>query len=84
MEPPAAARASSNVARKHAAKLRAFVQIFAFAVPLAATLLALATTSWLGIAAAIVAVLAQAPGMLVERWLFFAEAKHAATVYYGR
>ena len=38
----------------------------------------------IGIVAAVVAVLAQAPGMLAERWLFFAEAKHAVTLYYGR
>jgi DMSO reductase anchor subunit len=30
------------------------------------------------------AVLAQMPGMLVERWLFFAEAKHTVTLFYGR
>jgi DMSO reductase anchor subunit len=23
-------------------------------------------------------------GVLVERWLFFAEARHAVTLYYGR
>ena len=23
------------------------------------------------------------PGLLIERWLFFAEAKHAVTLYYG-
>ncbi len=73
-----------RVARKHAAKLRGLVHILAFAVPLAATLVALATGGVLGLLAAIVAVLAQAPGMLVERWLFFAEAKHVVTVYYGR
>ena len=38
----------------------------------------------IAIAAAIVAVITQAPGMLVERWLFFAEAKHVVTLYYGR
>jgi len=73
-----------RVARKHAARLRAFTQLFAFAAPLAATLVALAATSWLGTAAALIAVLAQVPGLLVERWLFFAEAKHNVTIYYGR
>lgn len=73
-----------RIARKHAAKLRAFVQICAFAAPLVLTIVSLMTASWLGIAAVIVAVVAQAPGILVERWLFFAEAKHAVTLYYGR
>ena len=38
------------------------------------------------VAAAIGAVLAALialPGLLVERWLFFAEANHAVTLYYG-
>jgi DMSO reductase anchor subunit len=33
--------------------------------------------------ASVIAVLAQAPGILMERWLFFAEAKHTVTLYYG-
>ena len=40
-----------------------------------------------GILAAVLsvaAVVTMVPGMLVERWLFFAEAKHTASVYYGR
>jgi sulfite dehydrogenase (quinone) subunit SoeC len=72
------------VARKHAAKLRLFVQVFAFGVPLAATLAAVAVGGVAGILATLVAVLSQAPGILAERWLFFAEAKHAVTLYYGR
>ncbi len=38
------------------------------------------------VAAAIGAVLAAliaVPGLVIERWLFFAEAKHAVTLYYG-
>ena len=38
----------------------------------------------LAAARAVAAVVAMVPGMLVERWLFFAEAKHTASVYYGR
>ena len=74
-----------RIARKHAARLRLFVHLFAFAVPLAAILVALGIgNGWLATLAALVAVAAQAPGMLAERWLFFAEAKHAVTLYYGR
>ena len=29
------------------------------------------------------AVLSAALGLVVERWLFFAEAKHTVTLYYG-
>ena len=73
-----------RVARKHAAKLRQLVHILAFAVPLLATIIALLTGGALATVAAAVAVIAQAPGILIERWLFFAEAKHVATLYYGR
>ena len=73
-----------RVARKHAATLRAFVQLCAFALPLLATATALATGDWIAKIATVAAVLVQAPGILVERWLFFAEAKHTVTLYYGR
>lgn len=73
-----------RVARKHRDRLRAFVVAAAFALP-AAMLLA---SCWLGgIPAAVLSVLAavsQLAGLLVERWLFFAEAKHTVTLYYGR
>ena len=32
---------------------------------------------------ALAAVPLQLAGMLVERWLFFAEARHTVTLYYG-
>jgi DMSO reductase anchor subunit len=37
----------------------------------------------MSIIAAAVAVLSAALGLVVERWLFFAEAKHTVTLYYG-
>lgn len=74
------------IARKHAVKLRIIAQALAFGMPL--LLLALAFSfSDLGILAAMlstVAALSQLAGMLVERWLFFAEAKHVVALYYGR
>jgi DMSO reductase anchor subunit len=73
-----------RIARKHAAKLRRLVHLLAFAVPLAAIAVSFFASSRIGTAVAAIAVLAQAPGMLIERWLFFAEAKHAVTLYYGR
>jgi DMSO reductase anchor subunit len=71
-----------RVARKHAAKLRAYALLAAFALPLAllvGVLAGVAPTVFLLPAAA----LAQA-GMLLERWLFFAEATHTVTLFYGR
>jgi DMSO reductase anchor subunit len=70
-----------RVARKHAQKLRNLAMLLGFAVPAAASLLTLAPR--IGLAAAVVAVLSMAVGLLIERWLFFAEAEHVAMLYYG-
>lgn len=72
-----------RIARKHAAKLRAIAAILAFALPLALTIVDLLANSWLKAAAAILAALLGTVGVAVERWLFFAEAKHTVTLYYG-
>jgi DMSO reductase anchor subunit len=69
-----------RIARKHRLRLRFIARLAAFALPLAATLVALFAMS---IIAAAVAVLSAALGLVVERWLFFAEAKHTVTLYYG-
>jgi sulfite dehydrogenase (quinone) subunit SoeC len=71
------------IARKHALKLRRLSLAFGFALPLALTLLAaLIPAPLAGIAATAAALLAMA-GVLIERWLFFAEARHTVTLYYG-
>jgi DMSO reductase anchor subunit len=72
-----------RVARKHAGRLRLFVQLFAFGLPLIAMAIVSATGGSVAKIASVIAVLAQAAGILVERWLFFAEAKHTVTLYYG-
>jgi DMSO reductase anchor subunit len=69
-----------RIARKHRMRLRFVARAAGFAVPLAATLAALFAASTL---AAAVAVLGAALGLVVERWLFFAEAKHTVMLYYG-
>jgi sulfite dehydrogenase (quinone) subunit SoeC len=66
------------VARKHALKLRALV-FMCLAVALLITLLSAFTTPYLAMAAALLAALAA----VVERWLFFAEAEHVSSLYYG-
>jgi DMSO reductase anchor subunit len=71
-----------RVARKHADKLRLIVLAAAFAVPIAASLLSLVSGS-VGIAAALLAAVSMALGLVVERWLFFAEAEHIVMLYYG-
>jgi DMSO reductase anchor subunit len=69
-----------HIARKHRLRLRLVARVAAFAVPFLATLCALVGASLL---AAAVAVLSAALGLIVERWLFFAEAKHTVMLYYG-
>ena len=75
-----------RIARKHSARLRLIAQALAFALPLVllAAVLALSTMPWLPAGLSLVAAASQFAGMLVERWLFFAEAKHVVTLYYGR
>lgn len=72
-----------RIARKHALKLRIIAVLFAFLLPLALTLIAPVVPAILGIAGALLAALSVMLGVLVERWLFFAEAKHVVTLYYG-
>ena len=70
-----------RVARKHAAKLRRIGLVLGGLVPTLLGLLGLALGA--DIALAPLAVLTAMTGTLVERWLFFAEAKHTVTLYYG-
>ena len=73
-----------RIARKHSARLRQITQVLAFALPIL-LLAAVFASPWPF--AALLSLLAagvQFAGMLVERWLFFAEAKHTVTLYYGR
>jgi DMSO reductase anchor subunit len=72
-----------RIARKHASRLRLHAIALGFLLPLA--LLAAVGWAhppmpviWLG-----VSVLSSTLGIIAERWLFFAEARHVVTLYYG-
>ncbi len=72
-----------RVARRHAAKLRRLALLLGAALPwmvLAAGLVAGGV--WTTIAA-LVAVPPLALGLVIERWLFFAEARHTVQLWYG-
>ncbi len=71
-----------RVARKHAESLRVIVHVFAFALPLILSSLTVLLSGWVPALLAVLAVLSAIPGMLSERWLFFAEAKHTVSLYY--
>ncbi len=69
-----------TIARKHAKKLRLIAVALGAILPILLILLAIPApfdAFWLGLA-----VLSHLAGMLVERWLFFAEARHAVMTYY--
>jgi DMSO reductase anchor subunit len=66
------------LARRHATVLRGIAIILGFALPLA-WLLAGALRWQLGVAAAACGII----GLLAERWLFFAEARHTVRLYHG-
>jgi sulfite dehydrogenase (quinone) subunit SoeC len=72
-----------RIARKHRTRLRLLARLTGFGLPALLTLLAFASGGVVGIVAAGLAVASAALGLVVERWLFFAEAKHTVTLYYG-
>jgi DMSO reductase anchor subunit len=71
-----------RIARKHALKLRRHVLAALFMA--AATVLA-SSLAVGGLSAALgtVSVICASLAVLIERWLFFAEAQHISTLYYG-
>jgi DMSO reductase anchor subunit len=71
------------IARKHRARLRRVARLAGFAAPGLLTLLALSASGVIGSTAAGLAVASAGLGLIVERWLFFAEAKHTVMLYYG-
>lgn len=72
-----------RVARKHAWQLRRISLSFGFFVPFVLAGLTVAITGRLAAIVALIAAVSAITGVLVERWLFFAEAKHTVTLYYG-
>ena len=54
-----------------------------FALPRALSALALALAGALAAIGAVLAALIAVPGLVIERRLFFAEARHAVTLFYG-
>ncbi|MBL6598455.1 MAG: dimethyl sulfoxide reductase anchor subunit [Alphaproteobacteria bacterium] len=73
-----------RIARKHSTKLRQITLTTLFAIPLLLTLLAsMVDGQALLIVLTLATVVSAGIGSVVERWLFFAEARHVVTLYYG-
>lgn len=71
-----------RVARKHASKLRTLAVVFGLGVPLVLLLGGLAIGGGVALAFVLLAVVSAGVGIALERWLFFAEAKHTVSYYY--
>jgi sulfite dehydrogenase (quinone) subunit SoeC len=72
-----------RIARKHKTRLRLIARVTGFVLPALLSLIALVTSGMIAAIAAALAVLSAALGLVIERWLFFAEAKHTVMLYYG-
>jgi sulfite dehydrogenase (quinone) subunit SoeC len=73
-----------RVARRHADRLRRIAVLLLFVLPVLATLLLLLNlAAFVQLPALVVAIACMSAGVLVERWLFFAEAEHVSMLYYG-
>ncbi|MBU2583626.1 MAG: dimethyl sulfoxide reductase anchor subunit [Alphaproteobacteria bacterium] len=72
-----------KVARKHAVKLRRLSAYLLFLIPIVCLLLLFIASMYTAPFFALVAVLAMGTGVVIERWLFFAEAEHVSMLYYG-
>ncbi len=72
-----------QVARKHALTLRWFVKLVGFVLPIVLLLVSMLMPDGIGIFLVVLAVIAAGAGVVVERWLFFAEAEHVVMLYYG-
>jgi len=73
-----------QVARTHAAALRRAVYVSLFALPALLSLAAATLSGAAALLAAGAAVVSAAVGVAIERWLFFAEARHTVGLYYGQ
>lgn len=72
-----------KVARKHAEKLRKLILLLAFVIPVILSLMALLVSPIPATLLALLALVSTGVGIIMERWLFFAEAEHVVMLYYG-
>lgn len=70
-----------QVAAERLARLRVLSLVLAFGAPL--FLLSVLMSGRLGFAAVPAALLSAAVGIFIERWLFFADARHVVNLYHG-
>ncbi|MDH3658862.1 MAG: dimethyl sulfoxide reductase anchor subunit [Alphaproteobacteria bacterium] len=72
-----------RIGRKHAHVLKFLAYLFGLVAPLILTLMALALDTMPTTLLALVAFLSGMVGVVLERWLFFAEAEHTVMLFYA-
>lgn len=72
-----------QIGRKHARVVRQLTFLFGLFLPVIFTLLSMVLEGWLMAFPAFLAFASGMVGVLLERWLFFAEAEHTVMLYYG-
>lgn len=72
-----------RIARRHARKLRRIAVVAGCVVPVVLTLTLFFDAGVAARVAMLLAVISTALGLLIERWLFFAEARHTVSLYYS-
>jgi sulfite dehydrogenase (quinone) subunit SoeC len=72
-----------QIARRHARRLRLIARLTGFMIPALGSFAAAISPGVPGAVTAGIALVSAALGLVIERWLFFAEAKHTVTLYYG-
>lgn len=70
-----------QIGRKHARKLRVIAVLLGLIIPFLMAAMAHYSGAYFGFM--LVGFIAMMAGLFVERWLFFAEAKHAVSLYYS-
>lgn len=73
-----------EIARTRAKRLRKFAIALAFAAPFLCFLTAYLIGGPLSVGLTTLGAVSMSAGIGLERWLFFAEAQHVVTLYYGR
>jgi DMSO reductase anchor subunit len=72
------------IARKHAARLRGVAAVVGLIAPIVLLVIGLIAGGVPAMTISTLAAVAALLGIYIERWLFFAEATHTVTLYYGR
>jgi sulfite dehydrogenase (quinone) subunit SoeC len=72
-----------QVGRRHAVMLRNVALAAGFGLPIVFLLITSAAGWGVAVLAGLLAVISMGVGLIVERWLFFAEAEHVSMLYYG-